>query len=249
MAAFFDSIYLVEELPSYPHNWQEQTTGETIIKATKVHAMSSAPFDMTIKLDFDSFPCQRDLKPLLETFNNDADADIGFSNVLNSMEYLTDSKHFLGEHNSAVVALNMTSIRTRLMLALYIQAFHQASEFAKVEKKKKKQRDHPALMIALQAMSEGFQRNKDQRLAEVPNDSVREVIEKYQLGFIRHVDLNQSQVCQKNTSDSQTCSEGSLCVISHKAENLYKQKREMKGRPWTPKKTLASASRKQAQRR
>ena len=70
--------------------------------------MSSAPFDVTIMLDFDSFPCQRDLEPLLDGFNKDADADIGVSNIFNSMEYLTDSKYFLGEHNSAVVVLNMT---------------------------------------------------------------------------------------------------------------------------------------------
>ena len=131
-------------------------TNGTIIKATKDHVMSSAPFDVTIMLDFDSFPCQRDLEPLLDGFNKDADADIGVSNIFNSMEYLTDSKYFLGEHNSAVVVLNMTSIRTRLMLALYTQAFHRASEFAKLENKRMKQRDQPALMVACKLCHQSF---------------------------------------------------------------------------------------------
>ena len=215
LTAFFDAVYLVEDLPPYPHDWQKQTTSH---KAAKVHAMSSAPFDTTLMLDFDSFPCQkRFAEPLLEAFN-EGNADIGFTNVIDKMRYLTDSRHFLAEHNSAVVVLNMTSIRTRVLLALYIQAFHCASE----EGGGKMQRDQPALMVAMQAMVEGFHPHGE-LLPQVPNDSVREVIEHYNLDFIHHVDFNSSLVCRPKTGNS-VCSMDSSCLIAHKARTVFDAK-------------------------
>ena len=114
--SFFDAIYLTEDLPAYPSDWQNKTSPSAMIKATKVHVMASAPFDTTIMLDLDSFPCTKGFAlPLLEAFQN---SDIGFTNVNDEMEVVTDSRHFLGEHSSAVVVLNMKSIRTRLLMAL-----------------------------------------------------------------------------------------------------------------------------------
>ena len=61
LVAFFDAVYLAEEdLPAYPFDWQKETRSGAMIKATKVHVMASAPFDTTIMLDFDSFPCHPD---------------------------------------------------------------------------------------------------------------------------------------------------------------------------------------------
>eukprot|EP00984_Skeletonema_dohrnii_P020017 scaffold9681_cov103-Skeletonema_dohrnii-CCMP3373.AAC.10 len=212
LTAFFDAVYLVEDLPLYPHDWQKQTTS---YKAIKVHAMSSAPFDTTLMLDFDSFPCQkRFAEPLLEAFNK-GDADIGITNVIDEMRYITDSRHFLAEHSSAVVVLNMTSIRTRVLLALYIQAFHCASE----EGGGAMQRDQPALMVAMQAMVDGFHPHGE-LVAQVPNDSVREVIEHYNLDFIHHVDFNSSLVCRPKTGNS-VCSMDSSCLIAHKARTMF----------------------------
>lgn len=118
--SFFDAIFLTEDLPAYPFDWQNKTSpmNSAKIKATKVHVMSSSPFDTTIMLDLDSFPCTKGFAlPLLEAFQN-SDSDIGFTNIVDEMEGVTDSRHFLGEHNSAVVVLNMKSIRTRLLMAL-----------------------------------------------------------------------------------------------------------------------------------
>ena len=115
-----------------------------MIKATKVHVMASAPFDKTIMLDLDSFPCHSGFAlPLLEAFGT---SDIGFTNVVDDMASVRDSRHFLGEHNSALVVLNMKSTRTRMLMALYIQAYHKASEM----KKTGRQRDQPSLLIARQ---------------------------------------------------------------------------------------------------
>jgi len=54
--------------------------------------------------------------------------------------------------------------------------------------------DQPALMVATQAMVDGFH-PLGELLPEVPNVSVREVIEHYNLDFIHHVDFNASLVC------------------------------------------------------
>ena len=146
--AFFDAVYLDEDLPAYPFDWQKKTRSGSMIKATKVHVMSSAPFDKTIMLDFDSFPCHSDFAlPLLEAFGS---ADIGFTNIVDQMASVRDSRHFLGEHNSALVVLNMKSTRTRVLMALYIQAFHRAGEMKMLKKKTGQQRDQPSLMIAMQ---------------------------------------------------------------------------------------------------
>jgi hypothetical protein len=220
LTAVFDAVYLVEDLPPYTHKWQTQTTALTVNKATKVHAMASAPFDTTLMLDFDSFPCQtRFAEPLLETFNK-GEADTGLTNVIDRMQYLTDSRHFLVEHNSAVVVLNMTSLRTRVLLALYIQAFHWESEEGGV----KVQRDQPSLMVAMQSMAEGFHPHGE-ILPEVPNDSVREVMEHYHLGYLHHVDFNPSLVCRPKTGKS-VCSVDSPCLIAHKAKHLFSNARK-----------------------
>ena len=223
LTGFFDAVYMIEDLPPYPHNWQTQTTltdaEKGTIKGIKVHVMSSAPFDRTIMLDFDSFPCHtRFAEPLLEAFNK-GDADIAFTDRSpRTMANIPDNRHFLAEHNSAIVMLNMTSTRTRVLLALYIQAFHRASSEAGGGKK---QRDQPSLMVAMQAMAKTFHPQGKLALSEVPNDSVREVIEQYKLGYIRHVDFDTSLVCQKRTSKN-VCSVDSSCAIAHKAPSLFK---------------------------
>lgn len=214
--SFFDAIYLTEDLPAYPFDWQSVTKSDAIIKATKVHVMASSPFDTTIMMDLDSFPCQHDFAlPLLAALG---ESDIGFRNIVEEMEVVKDSRHFLGEHNSAVVVLNMRSIRTRMLLALYIQAYHRTGEMG--NSKTKRQRDQPSLLVAMQAMAEEFT-PKDGRPAEIPNDSVRAVIDRHNLGFIQHVDFDFSLVCPGKTS---TCGQSSSCVISHKDPGLYKTK-------------------------
>jgi hypothetical protein len=234
LTGFFDAVNMVEDLPPYPHDWQTQTTltaaKKRTIKGIKVHAMSSAPFDRTLMLDFDSFPCHtRFAEPLLEAFNK-GDADIGFTNVVNSMANIPDNRHFLAEHNSAIVMLNMTSTRTRVLLALYIQAFHRASSEAAAGGEN--QRDQPSLMVALQATAETFHPQGQLALFEVPNDSVREVIEQYKLGYIRHVDFDTSLVCRKKTSKVQDCSVDSSCVIAHKAPSLFLSPETESDRSW-----------------
>ena len=217
---FFDAVYFVEDLPAYPFDWQNETGPSSITKATKVHAMSSAPFDTTIMLDFDSFPCLQDFAlPLLEIFDN---SDIGFTNVANVMEKVTDSRHFQAKHNSAIVILNMKSIRTRVLLALYLQAFHRQGELrAGKNFDSRGHRDQPALKVALQAMVESFQ-PKDSKLRGIPNDSVRDVIDQHELGFIRHSDFNSSLVCRAHTSRGKKveCSPDNLCVVAHKGRGI-----------------------------
>mmetsp|Transcript_21477 Transcript_21477/g.32492 ORF Transcript_21477/g.32492 Transcript_21477/m.32492 type:complete len:90 (-) Transcript_21477:552-821(-) len=82
-------------------------------------------------------------------------------------------------------------------------------------------------MVALQAMAEGFHQpnNKSSEILpdEVPNESVREIIEQYDLGFIRHVDFSLDFVCRNSISES-LCSADSPCVIAHKEETLFKKK-------------------------
>lgn len=217
LTSFFDAVYLVEDLPLYPYDWQIDLKGFRATRAIKVHAMSAAPFDTTLMLDFDSLPCHKDFtEPLLDAFSK-SNADIGFTSSVN-MYSIMDDRHFLVEHNSAVVMLNMTSIRTRVLLSLYIQAFHRGSS----EKRGgKQQKDQPALMIAMQAMLEKFHL----LLSEVPNESVREVIETYNLGFIRHLDFDASHVCRKKTGKKKgipaVCSADTSCVIAHKDENTF----------------------------
>jgi hypothetical protein len=220
LTSFFDAVYMVEDLPLYPFDWQLQIASEKfdkgVAKAIKVHAMSSAPFDTTLMLDFDSLPCHKDfIEPLLKVFSK-SNADIGLTNVVKNKE--KDARHFLIEHNSAVVMLNMTSIRTRVLLSLYIQAFHRARSEKMGGKQKK---DQPALMIAMGAMVEKFHPQGTLLPNEVPNESVREVIETYDLDFIRHLDFDTSQVCRKRTETPSVCSVDSPCVIAHKEENTF----------------------------
>jgi len=64
------------------------------------------------------------------------------------MYSITGDSHFLGQHNFAVVVLNMESVRTRILLSLYIQA--QTFHFLKGWKLM----DQPSLMVAMRAISE-----------------------------------------------------------------------------------------------
>jgi len=209
LTSFFDAVYLVEDLPLYPYDWQIDLKGFRATRAIKVHAMSAAPFDTTLMLDFDSLPCHKDFtEPLLDAFSK-SNADIGFTSSVN-MYSIMDDRNFLVEHNSAVVMLNMTSIRTRVLLSLYVQAF-QAFHRGSVK------RDQPPLMVAMQAMVEKFHLLP----SEVPNESVREVIETYNLGFIRHLDFDASHVCRKQTGVPAVCSADSSCAIAHKDENTF----------------------------
>ena len=78
-------------------------------------------------------------------------------------------------------------------------------------------------------MAEEFQPQDDQR-PEIPNESVRKVIDRHKLGFIRHVDFDSSLVCRGMTMRRKTglknviCSPDSSCVIAHKDKELFLSK-------------------------
>ena len=67
---------------------------------------------------------------------------------------------------------------------------------------------------------------QDDQQPEIPNESVRKVIDRHKLGFIRHVDFDSSLVCRGMTSGVKnvSCSPDSSCVIAHKARELYRSK-------------------------
>ena len=115
-------------------------------KAVKVHAMAASPFNVTLMLDFDARPCRADfVDELIQHLNG---SDIAMTNKYDQMYNVTGDPHYLGQHNSAVMVLNMESVRTRILLSLYIQAFHYNSV------KGWNGMDQPSLMVALRAISE-----------------------------------------------------------------------------------------------
>jgi len=71
-------------------------------------------------------------------------------------------------------------------------------------------------------MAKEFQPRDDQQ-PETPNESVRKVIDRHKLGFIRHVDFDSSLVCRHKTTgwENVICSPDSSCVIAHKDPELY----------------------------
>ena len=119
-------------------------------------------------IDFDSRPCYTNfIQDIIQQylFDRSTDgnttistaivADIAISNAYDEMEVYEKSgtsyhyKHWLGEHSSGVVALNMNSSRTRVLLGLYVHAFHAMSK----NSKSLQTRDQPSLMVALRAMA------------------------------------------------------------------------------------------------
>ena len=75
----------------------------------------------------------------------------------------------------------------------------------------------------MQSMAEEFISAEGQP-SEIPNDSVRQVIDEQKLGFIQHVDFSSSHVCRGKTTGlgNVVCSEESSCLIAHKGKGLYK---------------------------
>ena len=71
-------------------------------------------------------------------------------------------------------------------------------------------------------MAKEFQPHDDQQ-PETPNESVRKVIDRHKLGFIRHVDFDSSLVCRLRTTgwENVICSPDSSCVIAHKGTYKY----------------------------
>ena len=212
---FFDATYVVEDLPQYPFDWRDAATKFGMIKVAKVHTMSASPFDRTIMIDLDITPCSPDFG--LQILNAVGDSDFALNpNILDSTPD-SELPHRLKEHNSAVVFLNMKNPRTRLLMAVYVQAFHRLGgiDDPPVQKSLKlKTKDQPSLMIAMQAMSESFQPEENGGL-EVPNDDVRGVIDANKLGFLRHHDFDHHRVCRPNTVSSRYCS-NSPCIFVHK---------------------------------
>ena len=68
---------------------------------------------------------------------------------------------------------------------------------------------------------------QDDQQPEIPNESVRKVIDIHNLGFIQHVDFDSSLVCRGMTMRRKTgfknviCSPDSSCVIAHKGTYKY----------------------------
>ena len=165
---FFDAVFSPDDLPNnYPiralaftndrknakkqndtlTNWlshvRKKPSSMMYTKAIKVHAMASSPFNVTIMMDFDSRPCRANfVDAMIQQLNG---SDIAMTNKYEPMHRATGDPHLLGQHNSAVMVLNMESVRTRILLSLYIQAFHSVKGWNGM--------DQPSLMVALRAVS------------------------------------------------------------------------------------------------
>jgi hypothetical protein len=171
--------------------------------------MSASPFDVTVMIDFDSYPCRPDfVNPLAKLLNG---SDIAITNTKwNEMVAIQDYRHWLVEHNSALVVLNMESVRTRILMGLYVEAFHMAYNKSIQEH----QMDQPALMVAMRAMV-------DPSLGEPYNQWATDLRKQHELDPLDHVDLSPYMVCRRNTRKEENgCGEGSTCLVSHKPKFL-----------------------------
>jgi hypothetical protein len=211
---FFDAVYTPQDLPNYPPGWLEtmekQKGSRTYTKAIKVHSMASSPFNSTIMMDFDTFPCRADfVEPLGSMLNG---SNIAMSNEFNGrMGEVHDYRHWMAEHNSALVVLNMETVLTRILLGLYVQAFHTM-----LEHNPKLTRDQPSFMVALRALS-------DPPPGETyTNKWATSFQSQHSLGSLRHVDLPPVVFCRKRNSDNLAnhhCGKGSTCLLAHKPED------------------------------
>jgi hypothetical protein len=214
---FFDAVYTETDLPDYPPGWlasiQRSKGSKTYAKAVKVHAMSASPFDVTVMMDFDSYPCRPDfVNPLAKLLNG---SDIGITNRLNEMEAIQDYRHWLAEHNSALVVLNMESVRTRILMGLYVEAFHGIYKSVNTKPGAvlfKSQKDQPALMVAMRALVDPYPGEPD-------NQWATDLRKQHELDSLDHVDFPSSVVCRVKTSKKDNyCGKGSTCLVSHKGE-------------------------------
>lgn len=99
----------------------------------------------------------------------------------------------------------MKSLRTRILMGLYVQAFHELSQ----QDVKGTMKDQPSLMLALRAMS--FTATSESPWAS-------EMLQQLNLGPIQHVDWNQTMFCRARTmkASHNHCGTGSSCIVSHK---------------------------------
>jgi hypothetical protein len=216
--SFFDAVYTTDDLAKYPFDWQKVIEkNNRMTKIVKVHAISASPFDRTLFIDFDSFPCRPDFgKQLLEVAG---DADFALTNAETSIASLPegDNRSFLAEHNSCVVYFNMQSERFRLLSALYVQAYHAYSGVLEGATKIVNQHDQGPLMIAMQAMIESFQCKPGDE-PSIPNKDVRDVIEANNLGYIQHNHFAWDDVCRIKTAGGRKaeCGRKFTCAVAHK---------------------------------
>jgi hypothetical protein len=201
-------------LTTHRDGWQstQRSNGsKTYAKAVKVHAMSASPFDVTVMIDFDFdlCPCRPDfVNPLAKLLNG---SDVALTNTKwNEMVATQDYRHWLGEHNSALVVLNMEmSVRARILMGLYVEAFHGMCN----ESIQEHQMDQPALMVAMRAMA-------DPSPGGPYNQWDTNLRKQHELDSLDHVDLSSSMVCRRNTRKENGCGEGSTCLVSHKPKFL-----------------------------
>ena len=214
MLNFFDIVYdPIEDLPDWPKGWrqalqsgkQQATRGHA--KATKAHAMASSPFDVTVFMDFDNFPCRPDfMGPLLQLFQG---SDLLLSNKYTEMNNIPKGleEHWMAEHNTAMVLLNMTSTRTRHLLGLYVEAFHAMWEMHPANAPIPP-RDQPAFMIALRAL-------RQLNVQPTPPDD--------KTVFLDHVDIPHDVFCRRRTmpeGQPLVCGGSSPCILAHKPDRI-----------------------------
>jgi hypothetical protein len=152
--------------------------------------MSASPFDITVMMDFDSYPCRPDfVSPLAKLLNG---SDIGITNKWNKMDAIQDYHHWLAEHNSALVVLNMESVRTRILMGLYVDAFHGIYNSINADPggRIRDQRDQPGLMVAMRALVDPSPR-------EPYNEWATDFRKKHELDSLDHVDFPSAMVCRK----------------------------------------------------
>ena len=137
-------------------------------------------------------------------------SDMALSNKFSEMNDIPHSHedHYLSEHNSALVVLNMTSTRTREILGLYVEAFHAMWDLHPPGSRKPP-RDQPALMVALRTKRQIHQQE------QAAPDSTQP--------FLRHADLPHSMFCRQRTTpegQSMVCGADSSCIFAHKPDNV-----------------------------
>jgi hypothetical protein len=177
------------------------------VKALKVRSYLTAPFDVSIFLDFDSRPCSKSFA--LGLIGYLGDADVIMTNKYSQPGEKEGLAHWLEEHNSAVVVMNSNSSRTRLMTRIYAEA--ELKLHPEVM-------DQPAFMIALRATAFPFSGNLDSsgipRRELPPAQVVDQVLGAGGVGLLRHRDFPTSAVCRAKISTSVSCDDG--CSVVHK---------------------------------
>jgi len=199
---FFDALVIISKTSlraEYPNN-NPVSDGRHWHKGVKVKAMQSAPFPITTFVDVDMAPCRKDFYQILlseaiagSKENNHSRFDIALPNVKVSKYGHNDTNHYVAnrgdskkqsfnKHNSACVMLNTTSHRTLEMLDKYKDNFMTLD---------KRHTDQPALGEAILDVWESHRDDAD--------------------GGFLHVDLEDSRVCRKRTSEKEIESGNYFC--------------------------------------